>query len=358
MAVIDQMLLKMKNDGASDLHLSTGFPPLLRLKSEVIPISDQPLTHEALTKILFEIMNKSQVEKAKSNWDVDFAYSIEGVARFRANVFFSHRGIGGVFRIIPADIIPLEKLNLPPIVTTLSELQKGMVLVTGPTGSGKSTTLASMIDHINSNIGGHIITIEDPIEFVHPPKKALITQREVHNHTKSFANALKAACREDPDIILVGEMRDLETIRLALSAAELGVLVFGTLHTNSASKTVDRIIDTFPEEEQNQIRSMLAESLKGVIAQQLLRTKDGKGRCAAIEVLVGGTALASMIRENKTTQIASMIQTRSGEGMISMDKFLMKLVQDDKITMSEARTKAHDKKLFIQPGEAVDPMEH
>ncbi|MCB0326716.1 MAG: type IV pilus twitching motility protein PilT [Bdellovibrionales bacterium] len=358
MAVLDQYLIRMKDEGASDLHLSTGRPAMLRLKSEVVRISEKALSHDDLCKILFEIMNKSQIEKAKSNWDVDFAYAIEGVARFRSNVFYNHRGIGAVFRIIPADIIPLEKLNLPPIVTTLSELNKGMVLVTGPTGSGKSTTLASMIDHINTNIGGHIITIEDPIEFVHPPKKALITQREVHNHTKNFANALKAACREDPDIILVGEMRDLETIRLALSAAELGVLVFGTLHTNSASKTVDRIIDTFPEEEQNQIRSMLSESLKGVIAQQLLRTKDGKGRCAAIEVLVGGTALASMIRENKTTQIASMIQTRSGEGMISMDKFLMKLIQEDKITKQEARSKAHDKKLFLEPGEKLDPNEH
>lgn len=346
MPVIDTLLKAMSTKGASDLHLSVGFPAMLRLKGDIVPIQNESLPEEALKKILYEIMTPEQIESVENHWDLDFAYAIEGLARFRANVFMDHRGIGGVFRIIPSDIVNLADLGLPKIVTELSELGRGLVLVTGPTGSGKSTTLAAMIDHINSNIGGHIITIEDPIEFVHPPKKALITQREVHNHTQSFAKALRAACREDPDVILVGEMRDPDTIGLAMTAAELGILVFGTLHTNSASKTVDRVIDAFPGEEQPQIRAMLADSLKGVVAQQLLRTKDGRGRCAAVEVLVGGSALATLIRDGKIAQISSMIQTKSGEGMVTMDKSLMHLVQTGKITMQEAASKAQDKNLF------------
>lgn len=351
-AKIDALLTEMKNRGASDLHLSAGFPAMLRLKGDIVPIQKEALTNDTLKALLFEIMTEDQRTQALDTWDVDYAYAIEGVARFRANVFMDHRGIGAVFRIIPADVVKLETLNLPDTLSKMCELGKGLVLVTGPTGSGKSTTLASMVDYINTNIGGHIITIEDPIEFVHPVKKALITQREIHNHTKSFARALRAACREDPDVILVGEMRDPETIGLAISAAELGILVFGTLHTNSASKTVDRVIDAFPSEEQPQIRAMLADSLKGVVSQQLLRTKDGKGRCAAVEILLGGSALATLIRDGKIAQINSMIQTKGNEGMISMDKSLMNLVQKGKISLQEAASKAQDKKLFSNEKEA------
>ncbi len=346
MAKLDRLFIELKERGASDLHLSVGFPPMLRVHGEVMPLKIPPLTDDQLKQLVFEIMRPEQVEIATREWDLDFAYSIENVARFRANVFFTHRGMAAVFRIIPAEIKHIDAMGFPPAVKKLAELEKGMVLVTGPTGSGKSTTLASMINHINETREAHIITIEDPIEFVHPPKKCLVTQREVHYHARSFATALRAACREDPDVILVGEMRDVETIGLALTAAELGVLIFGTLHTNSAGKTVDRIIDVFPVEAQAQVRTMLADSLKGVIAQQLIRTSDGRGRAAALEIMVGGSALANLVREGKTTQIASMIQTGASEGMVLMDQSLMALVKAGKIDRQEAALRAMDKKPF------------
>ena len=274
------------------------------------------------------------------------AYEIEDVARFRCNFFYQHRGVGAVFRIIPTKILTLEQLALPEALRTIAMFERGLVLVTGPTGSGKSTTLAAMIDYINEKRDAHIITIEDPLEFVHRNKRCLFTQREIGAHAKSFADALKVASREDPDIILVGEMRDLETISLALTCAELGILVFGTLHTNSAAKTVDRIINAFPADEQEQARTMLSESLKAVVAQQLLQTKDGHGRCAANEILIGSAALASTIREGKISQINSLIQTGSASGMLSMDQHLLQLIKEGKITPEAAYEKGIDKKLF------------
>ncbi len=275
------------------------------------------------------------------------AYELGDEARFRCNFFYQHRGIGAVFRIIPTRILSLEQLNLPEVLKAIAQLKQGLVLVTGPTGSGKSTTLAAVIDYINETRDAHIITIEDPLEFIHPNKKCLFTQREIGAHATSFAEALKVASRENPDIILVGEMRDLETISLALTCAELGILVFGTLHTNSASKTIDRIINAFPSEQQEQTRTMLAESLKSVVAQQLLKTKDGNGRCAANEILIGSPALASMIREGKISQINSLIQTGTGSGMQTMDQHLMRLIKNDTITPQAAYERAIDKSIFV-----------
>lgn len=345
-AQIDKLFVEMAQRGASDLHLTVGSPPLFREKGAMVPMNIGAIGAETMRKLLHEIMRPDQITYTEENLDYDFAYEVPDVARFRANVFFDHRGMGAVFRIIPTEILSLEKLGCPPSIQRISEFEKGLVLVTGPTGSGKSTTLAAMINHINENRYAHLITLEDPIEFVHPPKKCLVTQREIHYHATSFARAIRAACREDPDILLVGEMRDYETISLALSAAELGILVFGTLHTNSAAKTIDRIVDVFPAEEQGKARSMLSDSLKGVVAQQLIRTADGKGRCAAHEIMVGNSALASLIRESKISQIASLIQTGSSEGMQTMDQSLMNLVKEKKITQDEAWRRAVDKSLF------------
>lgn len=348
MPAIDALLTFMKQQGGSDLHLFVGRPPLIRKRGELVEIPQQPaLTAENSEKILSEIMNDEQNQKIRNHLDVDFAYApADGSARYRVNVLQQNRGMGGVLRIIPTEILTVEQLGLPPVVKEISMFPRGLVLVTGPTGSGKSTTLAAMINFINETKEAHIITIEDPLEFVHPNKKCLITQREVGSHTRSFANALKMAARQDPDIILVGEMRDLDTIRLALNAAELGILVFGTLHTNSAAKTIDRIIDTFPAEEQDQVRVMLADALKAVVAQQLLKTADGKGRCAANEILIGSSALGNLIREGKTGMINSMIQTGTGIGMQSMDQALQKYVTEGRITASAAYEKAIDKKIF------------
>lgn len=346
MAVIDTYFREMKDREASDLHMVIGFPPLLRLKGDLVPIEHPVLTPESNLKILFEILSPSQQAYVEQNRDFDMAYELENTGRFRCNFFYQQRGISAVFRIIPTKILTLEELNMPEAIKTIAEFRQGLVLVTGPTGSGKSTTLAAIIDYINNNRDGHIITIEDPLEFVHPNKKCLFSQREIGTHARSFADALRVASREDPDIILVGEMRDLETISLALTCAELGILVFGTLHTNSAAKTIDRIINAFPSARQEQTRTMLSESLKAVIAQQLVKTKDGQGRCAAVEILIGSSALASMIRDGKISQISSVIQTGTSVGMQSMDQHLQLLINQKKITSEAAREKAIDKKNF------------
>jgi len=346
MATIDTFFREMKDKGASDLHMVIGFPPLLRKSGQLVATEHPVLTPESNREILFEMLSPEQQAYLDENRDFDMAYELEGVARFRCNFLFQHRGIGAVFRIIPTDILTIDQLRLPDVTRTIAAFTKGLVLVTGPTGSGKSTTLAAIIDYINDTRDAHIITIEDPLEFVHPNKKCLFTQREIGSHAKSFADALRVASREDPDIILVGEMRDLETISLALTCAELGILVFGTLHTNSAAKTIDRIINAFPSDQQEQTRTMLSESLRAVIAQQLLRTKQG-GRCAANEILIGSPALASMIREGKITQISSLIQTGTASGMQTMDQHLMQLIQDDKITAEAAYEKAIDKNVFV-----------
>jgi twitching motility protein PilT len=346
MAIIDTYFKEMKAKGASDLHMVVGFPPLVRLRGELIPLKQPVLTPESNLKILFEILSPEQQAFLEKNRDFDMAYELNEVGRFRCNFLYQHRGIGAVFRIIPTKILTLEDLKLPEAIKTIAEFTKGMVLVTGPTGSGKSTTLAGIIDYINDRRDAHIITIEDPLEFVHQNKKCIFTQREIGSHANSFAKALEVASREDPDIILVGEMRDLETISLALTCAELGILVFGTLHTNSAPKTIDRIINAFPANQQGQTKTMLSESLRAVIAQQLVKTKDGKGRRAAVEILIGSRALANMIREGKFSQIDSLIQTGTTSGMQSMDQHLMQLVKEGEITREAAYEKAIDKNLF------------
>ena len=346
MAMIDTYFREMKERGASDLHMIIGYPPMLRLKGELVPTNHPVLTAESNRSLLFEILTEDQRSVLQSHRDLDMAYELEGIARFRCNFLYQHQGIGAVFRLIPTDIMTLEQLQLPPVLKSIAMLKRGLVLVTGPTGSGKSTTLAAMINYVNEMRDAHIITIEDPLEFVHTNKKCLFTQREIGTHALSFADALKVASREDPDIILVGEMRDTITISLALTCAELGILVFGTLHTNNAAKTIDRIINAFPADQQEQTRTMLAESLSAVVAQQLLKTKDEKGRCAAIEILIGSPALATTIREGKTSQINSLIQTGSASGMQSMDQHLLQLIKEGRITARAAYEKAIDKKTF------------
>ena len=346
MAIIDTYFKDMKENGASDLHMVVGFPPLIRQRGVLVPLEHPVLTPESNLKILFEILSPEQQAYLEKNLDFDMAYELNDVGRFRCNFLYQHHGIGAVFRIIPTKILTLEDLRLPEAVKTIAEFTKGLVLVTGPTGSGKSTTLAAIIDYINERRDAHIITIEDPLEFVHLNKKCIFTQREIGSHANSFAEALEVASREDPNIILVGEMRDLETIALALTCAELGILVFGTLHTNSAPKTIDRIVNAFPADQQGQTRTMLSESLRAVVAQQLVKTKDGKGRRAAVEILIGSPALANMIREAKFSQIDSLIQTGSTSGMQSMDQHLKQLIEKDEITREAAHEKAIDKNLF------------
>jgi twitching motility protein PilT len=348
MPKIDQFLSLLVQHGGSDLHLSCGGPPVLRVHGHLQRVAFRDLAEADLNLLLGEIITQAQMERWQATHDLDFAYEIPGVARFRGNFFRQHRGPGAVFRIIPSKIPSAEEIGLPDVIRRFTDLNKGLVLVTGPTGSGKSTTLAAMIDLINQTRPEHILTIEDPIEFVHPNKKALVNQREVGPHTESFAAALKAALREDPDVILVGEMRDRETIALALTAAETGHLVFGTLHTNSAHKTVDRIIDTFPGDLQHQVRAMLSESLRGVVAQQLLRKKGGKGRVAAHEIMVGTAAVSNLIREGKTYQIPSIIQTGKKDGMVQMDQSILSLLMAGTVEGKEAYAKALDKSLFQQ----------
>ena len=343
---INVLLREMVRVGASDLHLTTGSPAMVRLNGSIAVLERHPaLDAAALEKLLDAIMPERNRQELAEEWDTDFAYAIEGVARFRANYFRDRNGPGAVFRQIPFEILSADKLGIPPKVMDLCWLSKGLVLVTGPTGSGKSTTLAALIDHINQNRADHIITIEDPIEFVHENKRCLVNQREVGVHTRSFKNALRAALREDPDIVLVGEMRDLETISIAVETAETGHLVFGTLHTTSATSTIDRIIDQFPPDQQEQIRTMLSESLRGVIAQVLCKKKGG-GRVAAYEILVTTQAVSNLIREGKTYQIASLLQTGRALGMQTMNDHLLELVRSGQVEPQEAYMKSNDKLSF------------
>jgi len=348
MAQIDQFLRLLVQQGGSDLHLSCGNPPIIRVHGHLQRIKFRELTPADMKALILEVLTNEQRERFDTSRDLDFAYEIPGVARFRGNAFVQHRGMGGVFRVIPSKIPSADELKLPSAIREFTRLNKGLVLVTGPTGSGKSTTLAAMIDLINQTRPEHILTIEDPIEFVHQPRVSLVNQREVGPHTQSFASALKAALREDPDVILVGEMRDRETISLALTAAETGHLVFGTLHTNSAHKTVDRIIDIFSADQQDQVRAMLSESLRGVVAQQLLRKKGGGGRVAAHEILVGTPAVGNLIREAKTFQLPSVIQTGKREGMVQMDQSILAHLSAETVDGEEAYMKAHDKAAFRQ----------
>lgn len=336
MAQIDDLFKIMLQQEASDLHLTTGEPPYFRINGEMVRSQHKILSSDDLKVLLFEILTEKQKNLFIDKWELDCAYSIPDVGRFRCNIFMQRRGLGAVFRSIPTKILTLDDLGLPKSLTQLADVKRGLIVVTGPTGSGKSTTLAALINHINQNETKHILTIEDPIEFVHKSANSLVNQREVSSHTKSFPNALKAALREDPDIILVGEMRDLETIQLAISAAETGHVVFGTLHTNSAVKTIDRIIDVFPQGQQSQIQTMLAESLRAVVAQSLLPRADKPGRVAAIEVLVNNTAVANLIREGKSFQIPSAMQTGRAEGMFTLDTYLKELVKAGLVTEEEA----------------------
>ncbi|HKK28268.1 MAG TPA: type IV pilus twitching motility protein PilT [Gemmatimonadota bacterium] len=338
--LIVRLFHAMVEHGCSDLHVSAGNPPLFRKDGQMVDLGGwETLDPEQTRKVLFEITPDRNRAEFGETHDTDFAYEIGGLARFRCNLFMDRKGVGGVFRQIPADIMTAEDLGLPEAVLDLCHLSKGLVVVTGPTGSGKSTTLAAMIDHINDTRRDHVITIEDPIEFVHESKRCLINQREVGVHTQGFKRALRAALREDPDIVLVGEMRDLETVEIALETAETGHLVFGTLHTNTAPSTVDRIIDQFPASQQNQIRTMLSESLKGVIAQTLCRRKEG-GRTAALEILIVSNAVSNLIREGKTFQIPSVIQTSKGQGMATLNDSLFELVRTGEIEPAEAYRKA------------------
>lgn len=337
---ITQLLAFSVKNKASDLHLSAGLPPMIRVHGDVRRINVEPLDHKAVHSMVYDIMNDGQRKAFEEFLEIDFSFEIKGLARFRVNAFNQNRGAAAVFRTIPSKVLTLEQLNAPKIFASLSEKPRGLVLVTGPTGSGKSTTLAAMINHLNETAYGHILTVEDPIEFVHESKKCLINQREVGPMTLSFTAALRSALREDPDAILVGELRDLETIRLALTAAETGHLVFGTLHTSSAAKTIDRIIDVFPAEEKEMVRSMLSESLEAVISQTLLKTKDGAGRVAAHEIMLGTPAIRNLIREAKVAQMYSTIQTGQGVGMQTLDQNLLELVRRNVISAQDARQKA------------------
>ena len=337
---ITQLLAFSVKNQASDLHLSSGLPPLLRVHGDIKRINLPVMEHKEVHAMVYDIMSDTQRKQYEENFECDFSFEVNGLARFRVNAFNQKRGAAAVFRTIPSKVLTLEQLNAPKIFADLALKPRGLVLVTGPTGSGKSTTLAAMIDHLNDTEFGHILTVEDPIEFVHESKKCLINQREVGPMTHSFSNALRSALREDPDAILVGEMRDLETIRLAMTAAETGHLVFGTLHTSSAAKTVDRIIDVFPAEEKEMVRAMLSESLVAVISQTLCKTKDGQGRVAAHEIMLGTPAIRNLIREAKVAQMYSTIQTSNNVGMQTLDQNLTELVKRNVIAVGEARAKA------------------
>jgi len=332
---ISELLIFAVKNKASDLHVSAGEPPLVRIHGEMRRIEGPPLENEAIHRMIYDILNDEQRKTYEEHLEIDFSFALGEYGRFRVNVFKQNRGDAAVFRTIPNTIPTFEELGLPKILMDLSRLEKGLVLVTGPTGSGKSTTLAAMLDLVNTELKGHVITIEDPIEFVHPCKSCLVNQRELGPHTHSFANALRSALREDPDVILVGEMRDLETISLALTAAETGHLVFGTLHTSGAPKTIDRIVDVFPGAQQNQVRSMLSESLQAVVTQALFMRRDGRGRVAAFEIMTGTPAVRNLIRENKIAQIPSMMQTSRGVGMQTMEASVKDLIARNLVTQEE-----------------------
>lgn len=335
MARLDDLLRQMKQQGASDLHLTSRSAPYMRIHGEMVKLHYRDVSSETCQNLIYEILTQNQKELFTENMDLDLSYPLDGVGRFRVNVFMQRNGISAVFRLIPENIKTIQELDLPDQLASLIDVSEGLVLVTGPTGSGKSTTLASLIHTINQKQQAHIITVEDPIEFVHENQRCLISQREIGSHTKSFATALRAALREDPDIILVGEMRDLETISLAITAAETGHLVFATLHTNSAIKTVDRVIDVFPEGQQTQIRVMLSESLRGVVAQALLPRPDRQGRVPVVEILVNVPAVANLIREGKTHQIASVMQTGRAQGMMPFEAAVHELSQKGLISRED-----------------------
>ena len=356
MAELDKFFNLMIEVGASDLHLASDSQPIVRVRGELERIEHPVLNSDHLKKMLYEIAPEFKVKTFEETGDIDFGYEIAGVARFRANFFNQKYGVAAVFRLIPSKILTTEQLGLPPIMKKFAELHKGLVLVTGPTGSGKSTTLAAIVDYANKIRKDHIITVEDPIEFVHKSQSCLVNHREVGLHTKSFASALRGALREDPDIILVGEMRDLETIELALTAAATGHLVFGTLHTPSAAKTIDRVIDVFPADQQNQIRNTLSEALKGVVAQNLLKRVDVKGRVAALEILVVTPAIANLIREAKTFQIPGMLQVGKKYGMQTLDDAIMDLLNRKMIAPEDAYSRCIDKAKF-RPFLKVQPEE-
>ena len=345
MPKIDTYLKKLHEMGGSDLHMLAGHPPKFRVHGALEPI-DKPLSNEACEGLLFEIIDKRRKKIFDETMDTDFAYEVPNVSRFRVNYFRQQHGMGAVFRTIPTKIRTLQDLGVPETCYRFTELRSGLVLVTGPTGSGKSTTLAALINHINENHRKHLITIEDPIEYTHRNKKCVITQREVGEDAISFSRALRAAMREDPDAILVGEMRDLETISLAITAAELGIVVFATLHTNSAGKTIDRIIDVFPEDQQEQVRTMLSVSLQGVVSQLLLRTADGQGRVPANEILFGSAALANIIREGNVAKVQTYLEGGRGEGMQLMDDSIMARLKAGLVSPNEAYMKAADKTKF------------
>ena len=343
---ITELLAFVVKNKASDLHLSAGLPPMIRVHGDIRRINLPAMEHKDVHAMIYDIMNDGQRKHYEEHLEIDFSFAVPELARFRVNAYNQQRGAAAVLRTIPSKILSLEQLNCPKIFSEIAKTPRGLVLVTGPTGSGKSTTLAAMVNDVNENDYGHILTVEDPIEFVHESKKCLINQREVGPHTLSFANALRSALREDPDVILVGEMRDLETIRLAMSAAETGHLVFGTRHTSSAAKTVDRIIDVFPGDEKEMVRAMLSESLRAVISQTLLKTKDGSGRVAAHEIMMGTPAIRNLIREAKIAQMYSAIQTGQSIGMQTLDQNLTELVKRNVVSSGEARSKAANKDSF------------
>jgi len=345
MDIAELLAFAVKNN-ASDLHLSSGLPPMIRVDGDIRRLTLPAIDTPQLAELLYSTMSDQQRRDFEANLEVDYSYAVSGLARFRVNCFHQDRGLGGAFRTIPDAVWKLEDIGAPPIFREIIDIPRGLVLVTGPTGSGKSTTLAAMIDHLNSYVEGHILTIEDPIEFLHKSKRCLINQREIHRDTHGFNQALRAALREDPDIILVGEMRDIETIRLALTAAETGHLVFSTLHTSSAAKTIDRIIDVFPAGEKSMVRSMLSESLRAVIAQTLMK-RTGGGRVAAWEIMIANPAIRNLIREDKIAQMYSAIQTGQAIGMQTLDQHLDSLCSRGIITRQEASKRAVDKKMFL-----------